>query len=377
MNNNILFDAIGNVDDRYLLQSEKPTRIQTRKALGAIAACLCLVLICTAVFYPRPELPLIPLENGISGMGFESYEVFDSSELGKNNPLAGGANIKKLPVYKNESYNPYLLAYGLSEEEIMAELTHIAEFFDTEILGTEINTVADSIRDPRGLLIPGEAVTYIRAQTELAEIAVDACGDVDIEFHVPQDAELFSGQEEAVFRQLTEAYGELLQYENPQGYATVFYGASEGTTDFCIYDGGENKRDALLGYCFRYAQFYTDDNGDLDRIRLYDALATAEEIGVYPLISEAEALELLLGGYGYSSYMYMGEFPGEEYITKAELIYRENNAEKYYLPYYRFYVELPSEANEDGRKTYAAYYVPAVEAKYIAGMPTYTGGLNS
>lgn len=45
------------------------------------------------------------------------------------------------------------------------------------------------------------------------------------------------------------------------------------------------------------------------------------------------------------------------------------------MPYYRFYVELPEEES-DGMKTYGAYYVPAVEEKYISNMPLWDGSFN-
>lgn len=42
-----------------------------------------------------------------------------------------------------------------------------------------------------------------------------------------------------------------------------------------------------------------------------------------------------------------------------ELIYRTGEHEECFMPYYRFYVELPEDERENGLKTYGAYYVPA------------------
>ena len=73
------------------------------------------------------------------------------------------------------------------------------------------------------------------------------------------------------------------------------------------------------------------------------------------------------------------EFPGEEFIGKVELVYRSGSSEELLLPYYRFYVLLSDEYAPDtdnGLKTYAAYYVPAIADEYIAGMPTYDGRFN-
>ena len=63
-------------------------------------------------------------------------------------------------------------------------------------------------------------------------------------------------------------------------------------------------------------------------------------------------------------------------LKKAELIYRTGEYEEYYMPYYRFYVELPEEERENGLKTYGAYYVPAVESSYIYNMPVWDGSFN-
>lgn len=68
--------------------------------------------------------------------------------------------------------------------------------------------------------------------------------------------------------------------------------------------------------------------------------------------------------------------PGLDYVAKVELVYRTGELEEYYMPYYRFYVELPNEERDDGLKTYGAYYVPAVDNVYISNMPLWDGSFN-
>jgi hypothetical protein len=46
------------------------------------------------------------------------------------------------------------------------------------------------------------------------------------------------------------------------------------------------------------------------------------------------------------------------------------------MPYYRFLVELPEMAQENGLKNFGAYYVPAVETEYITGLPLWNGSFN-
>ena len=44
-----------------------------------------------------------------------------------------------------------------------------------------------------------------------------------------------------------------------------------------------------------------------------------------------------------------------------------NNREKYYQPYYKYYVELDPEALNmaDDLKNYGIFYVPAIESEYL------------
>lgn len=97
-------------------------------------------------------------------------------------------------------------------------------------------------------------------------------------------------------------------------------------------------------------------------------------VGNYPIITPKQASELLLNGNFLTSVPY--EMPGSEYVRKMELVYRTGEWEEYYMPYYRFYVELPEDELENGLKTYGVYYVPAVDGTYISNMPTWDGSFN-
>lgn len=98
------------------------------------------------------------------------------------------------------------------------------------------------------------------------------------------------------------------------------------------------------------------------------------KVGDYPIIDSQQAKELLSKGNYITTAPY--EMPGLEYVEKVELGYRAGEREAYFMPYYRFYVELPEDERENGLKTYGAYYVPAVDGAYISNMPTWDGSLN-
>ena len=61
-----------------------------------------------------------------------------------------------------------------------------------------------------------------------------------------------------------------------------------------------------------------------------------------------------------------------------ELVYRTGSHEAVWLPYYRFLVDLPEEYRPADKtlRDYGAYYVPAVDGRYITNMPTYDGSFN-
>ena len=111
---------------------------------------------------------------------------------------------------------------------------------------------------------------------------------------------------------------------------------------------------------------------------LYEARCEFRELlAYYQAAAGAEAArELLLAGHYATSVPCA--LPGEESIAKVELVYRAGTYEQVWLPYYRFLAELPKELGpaDPALKDYGAYYVPAVEGKYIANMPTYDGGFN-
>lgn len=97
-------------------------------------------------------------------------------------------------------------------------------------------------------------------------------------------------------------------------------------------------------------------------------------MGDYPIISTDEAYELLLEGHSITSVPYA--ITDTELIGKVELVYRSSNTEKTFLPYYRFYIELPEMRREDGLTDYGAYYVPAIQEEYIRNIPLWEGSIN-
>ena len=130
----------------------------------------------------------------------------------------------------------------------------------------------------------------------------------------------------------------------------------------------------MLNFAFNEVQLAPNDEGKLMLMRVNDKLSCAEKIGDYPIISADEAKDMLLEGGYITTVPY--EMPGKKYIAKAELIYRSGTGENIWMPYYRFLVELPEMAQENGLKNFGAYYVPAGKLEYIEGLPLWNGNFN-
>ena len=133
----------------------------------------------------------------------------------------------------------------------------------------------------------------------------------------------------------------------------------------------ENETEQLINYNFNRVTFGCNDEGRLFIARIYQPDLSVK-IGDYPIIDSRQAKELLLKGNYITTVPY--EISEKESIKKVELVYRTGEGEQYFMPYYRFYMELPDEEQENGLKTYGAYYVPAVEGSYISNMPVWDGG---
>lgn len=326
----------------------------------------------------------------IGGMGFEGYMYYDISELNTGNPWSESMNITSLPVYKNGAYDVSGagVPQGLSETEMVERLNFAVSALGLEVLSQEV--IANGtwyIKD--GEKVKDDRPTRIEAETNNGMISVLADGSVS--YFLPDDglalpdelnftlSKTTDEEAEDALSYLIEVYGELLNFEEP---ATVCSGSyniyGEFNRTYNVYDVAGDDVEDILNYNFRFARFVPNNEGKLYIVGMSDDLLSAEKLGDYPIITAEEAAKRLNAGDYQTSVP--AEFPGEEFIGKVELMYRSGPLEEVLLPYYRFYVQLPDEANsqatEKELKTYGAYYVPAITDEYIANMPTYDGRFN-
>ena len=345
------------------------------------------------------ELPMISLSGDpVGAMGFEGYLFNDISEFVSANPWNEKNAPDTLPVYKNPLVfdESTMRQYGGDFEEMEARARDIAgrlgivesalEVSDDAPDEEERELIEEKFKEagvsvPEGYFTPERVI----AQAEGVKITVDQSLTATVNFdpavalpksynfthHASYDDKL------ATAKYLQEEYSALIGFSSPVINISKgdynFYG--ERSFDIDFFEGGKNLSIAerILNFNFRSIHFACDDEGKLFIVRLYEHNLT-EKLGDYPIVSTDEAKELLTGGYYITSVPY--DMPGEEYIAKVELVYRTGDHESYFMPYYRFYVELPEELQDNGLKTYGAYYVPAVEGRYIENMEVWDGSFN-
>lgn len=405
MNTEHISDALNLLDDDIIDEVNALRGGKKRPAAAwpkwlAAAACLALA-VCTGVrLYTgrdrlppdTAQLPQLPLSAEITqpnGMGYEGYLAYDVSELLTANPWREADCPKTLPVYRNPvEYNGAgapmanvdLDAMRSRAQEVANRLGVEVTIQDNAPSEEEKAAVLEKLGEiPEGYFAP----TEVTALGDGVEITVGANLAAGIVFEpalgLPQGYNFgyFAprGDMEAVSGYLAGEYRGLLAMDDPQvgvtGGEYNIYG--EQMYQITAYDGAGDKTQRVINYNFNSASFSCDEEGRLWIVRLGGA-DLSQKVGEYPVITTEQAEALLLEGRYITSVPY--DLPGEEYVKSVELLYLTGRREEYFMPYYRFLVELPEAVRENGLNSYGAYYVPAVEETYLTGLPVWDGSFN-
>ncbi len=386
MNKETLSAALNHLDDGILTETEQARSGKKRGRAGwlrwaAAAACVAAAIYGGVRLFPGTapggeaslpgELPMLTLgPNFVEGYGFEGYIASDASELVNNDPWEGEAAPETLPVFQN--MNP-------SDPAGMV-------LADQEVMEAKVRETARRL-GLSGLTITESEDDHVVGEAEGAEIWAFGDQQIRVEFDparpLPQGLNFTHYDSsyadiEAVGEYLKGEYAALLDMAEPVvnvtgGDYNIYRQQSYGLS---FYDGAGSAAEQMAARDLRHAEFCCHDNGEfwLVWLNFYDL---SQKVGDYPVITAEEAEELLLQGHYATSVPY--ELPGREYIAKVELMYRSSLSQQYFIPYYRFLVELPEMKQikmELGMNNYGAYYVPAVEGKYLTNMPTYDGSFN-
>ncbi len=354
------------------------------------------------------NLPKIPAETVNGAFGFEGIMVPDITDFATNNPWSAEQNIKVMPVYKNRvacNQGGAVITdadYDTVTSEIKALLIENAARLGVTLTESDITDnghpkdewekvaagYEEALREPvpKGYFIP----QTFTAVTDEYKIQTDCDFTTSIFFTEPVDVPVdlnATDHDKAVeaAEYLLEEYSGLLNMAEPEiciKGGDYYYDNYGGRSPFEIsfYDASGTPEQDIENYFMNYVRFYGNDEGKLWIIRIYRFDLAAELIGNYPLITPEEAEEMLKNGeYATSAPVEDGWKPDS--FGRVELVYRAGRVDKYFIPYYKFWVDIsdvmlmPGEYSSENR-TYVALYIPAVEPQYIEDVPTYDGRFN-
>lgn len=386
MNGNEFLDKMSLADPAYVEEADRPVKKRTTwRRWGAMAACLAVLLGVGFLFFPRSspdvpdpvqtELPTLPVSMGpsLGGYGYEGYYVRDISELKNTSPSQIGSLPDTLPVFRNAAGGYPLQA---ATEEYKAKMLTLCRSVAGR-LGWDAEKTAEVWEERSDGLAP---TTVTATGADGVKIEVDQFMTVTISYpdrNRPFSENVLPTYDDAhkLAEKLLAEYRDLMNFANPQICITGGYYNIDGeqSYDIAFVETGGTQTEELLEFFFRGAEFFCNEDGEpwLIHLRCTDL---SDKVGDYPIITAQQAQAQLVAGHYITSCGW--EMPGEAYIRKVELVYRTGEYDEYFMPYYRFYVELLEEAPVEGCMHLAAYYVPAVAEEYLAPLSTWDGRFN-
>ena len=386
MNGNEFLDKMSLADPAYVEEADRPVKKRTTwRRWGAMAACLAVLLGVGFLFFPRSspdvpdpvptELPTLPVSMGpsLGGYGFEGYYVRDISDLKNTSPSQIGSLPDTLPVFRNATGGYPLQA---ATEEYKAKMLTLCRSVAGR-LGWDAEKTAEVWEERSDGLAP---TTVTATGADGVKIEVDQFMTVTISYpdrNRPFSENVLPTYDDAhkLAEKLLAEYRDLMNFANPQICITGGYYNIDGeqSYDIVFTETGGTQTEELLEFFFHGAEFFCNEDGEPRIIRLR-CTDLSDKVGDYPIITAQQAQAQLVAGHYITSCGW--EMPGEAYIRKVELVYRTGEYDEYFMPYYRFYVELLEEAPVEGCMHLAAYYVPAVAEEYLAPLSTWDGRFN-
>lgn len=328
-----------------------------------------------------------------AGFGMEAVMVREESELVPTAwPGQGEEMPNALTVYRNARPADVTGARTYTEEELCTLARQTAQALGLAVESVEVSPTEEQRQatlerfEEAGLLPSEEDAPEVAAEkqaqldynlapdsaaavcTNGAVVTASRTGTVRVELAEGFDAAPYTQDAQAyaaAVQRLADEYGAAFGMQAPQAAVQADY-TVEGNvhlTNF-VWDAAASPAQQLLFASCGRLSFSAGESGAI----LYEQPQPGRALGEYALISESEARAMLLQGQCLTSVPYAVE--SEADIAAVELCYREGS--EVYAPWYRFWVKLPEEAQQDcaeGCTAYGAYYVPAVSGQFATDLP--------
>ncbi|MDO4754265.1 MAG: hypothetical protein Q4A41_04605, partial [Bacillota bacterium] len=188
--------------------------------------------------------------------------------------------------------------------------------------------------------------------------------------------EQYTFRHDAAYEQLLETaaylksvYGDVMAYRSPKADITGGDYSSDKKPHFQLsfFDADGSEIDQILHYHFESTHFAPSDSGRLFLIRKFNT--RTEKVADYPVFSVEEAKRLLhekdFSGTVFNAFQKSDREQILKNIVHTELIYNTGIYDEYFLPIYRFYIEVPGSQEQGGIKGFGWYDIPAVHTKYL------------
>jgi hypothetical protein len=133
-----------------------------------------------------------------------------------------------------------------------------------------------------------------------------------------------------------------------------------------FFENSGTLEERIINWNFNRFSFSLCDEAGFFAIN-QTAASLSDKIGDYPIITQEQALELLRNNEYYTSISAVYFDLTDAEPAKAELVYRSDPTDEFFMPFYRFLAEVDVNwySHTSPTPTYGAFYVPAVHSDYL------------
>ncbi len=416
-----LLEALGDVPDEMLEKASPESKMKKRPVWAYAAAAAAVVAvggITTAVLMTRepqsmisgsdasadssvasvteddstPELPKIDAGiNNFGAAGFEGVMYPGECEYNSANLWNESSDVQSLPVYRSlvryDKEGKANIPFDSIRSDLTEQLKTVAAALGAELSDIDIsdNGMTDEeIQKYIDTSTTFEASdlntdpTLVEADTDKFHIFTDIAYQTSVWFnsgYVPEGEYCASTYDEALrtAEQLKSDYSELLSAVGITDPAVVVengdytFDGEQQCFIISFYDAGNSVEDSINNSAMKYVNFYGFEEHRLNGINIIRNDLRSEFVGDYPLLTDDEAAEQLKAGNYYTNVPLGNDYKPQGY-AEVVLEYYVSGQEEYFVPYYRFFVDITDEISEiinTEMRTYGVFYVPAVRPEYL------------
>ncbi len=302
------------------------------------------------------SLPMLTIEDFHEYSEPEIYFAYDISEIYNGNPWKPEWNISELPAFYNTSYKNYNTAdtyeqkINVMKQKIISA-QKIAQNFSTAALYKMI------YGSEQGSIENEELLLSINTHNDIINITFKNA--ISLPFAIEQQNK---EQLEKIIYYFIDTYKYALHWQEGKDALSFQYDANGiGHFELIAYENGDTLEKQFLNYHFNTVSIILNQQNQITSF-VITKTDISDKIENYPIITEEQAQKLLYHGKYISTSEY--DFSENMPIVKTELVYKATTYDSIFMPYYKFFVQVPG-IEQNGLHCYMTYYVPAIKEQYL------------